>query len=97
MTTPKGQRQLIVRQEMEAGRRALRRHQNVEALEKWAKQKKIRIHHDLQDVVRVEILERLNSRDDYALGRFQVLATLTDPGKEFPSDTLITQLRLVLE
>lgn len=91
------------RQEMVAGKRALRRAGQVEYIETLCKQNKIRVKHDWTDVVRVEVLsEPPKKRKGYRYPdeRYQgqyVTVTLEDAGKEFPSNRLITSLRMIFE
>lgn len=88
--------------EVEAGQRALRRHANVEYIEQLVKRHKIRVVHSLHDHVLVHVMEKthppLTNHDRQPLPEdHPVLITLIDPGNQFPSATLVTQLRLVLE
>lgn len=98
--TPKQARALQTLREVEAGIRALRRHANVEYLERLSKRRLVKVEHSMHDHVTIHVLEKGHpplTTHQPDLPERKVLVTLVESGAEFPSEKLITQLRLVLE
>jgi hypothetical protein len=86
---------------MAAGKRAIRRAGQVEYIEKLCKKDKIRVEYGFTDVVKIHVLSEppdhtyRHRRTRYE-GRVTTV-TLEDPGNEFPSNRLITSLRMIFE
>src|SRR5262245_681221 len=98
--TPKQERAEITLREIAAGQKALRRHANVAYMEQLSKQNTVRIEHSMHDFVIVTVQEETErvSSGAYIRGQrspspskvqYRTLVTLIDPGKDFPSDTLV--------
>jgi hypothetical protein len=88
------------RQEMVAGKRAIRRAGQVEYIEALCKADKIKVRYGFEDVVYVDVLSEPPKGGRKYRARYQgrvTTVTLQDSGEAFPSNQLIASLRLIFE